>query len=177
MKQVSRLQTDSKMGRARTKAKRRRDDQQPSGNATLIERPLKRAKACDGAIHQSQPVSHPLLSRLYPHIQTLRDYILSRLPASSRLRRKKISSVGLQSETSGKAVTEAELGVARLLDCTVVAYSSLPETQTDDRWQQLTTFSQKGDESYVTLSDGYAGASFSQTEVCRIWAELHQRHY
>lgn len=152
----------------RTKCKRKRHNEQPFADATSIDRPVAKAKKArrgDGASETGKPVSHPLLSQLYPHVQTLRDYVLSRLPASSRLRRKKIASVGLVDEASGKTATEAEKDVARLLDTTVVAYSAQPDAQRDDRYEKWNGFSQKGDESFVTLSDGLAGACFSQTEV------------
>ncbi|KAB5579961.1 hypothetical protein GE09DRAFT_420893 [Coniochaeta sp. 2T2.1] len=143
----------------RTKNKRKRDHEQATGDAPLT-------KKGKGAPSTSKSISHPLLSLLYPHIQTLRDYVLSRLPASSRLRRKKIASVGLQSEESRTAPTEVELAVARLLDTTVVSFSHQPpKAEQDDRWRKWNSFSQKGDESYVTLSDGFTGAAFSQTEV------------
>lgn len=146
--------------------KRSRGLEKPCGDDSLTERAVKRVKGVDKTSNQRSPVSHPLLSRLFPHLQTLRDYVLSRLPASSRLRRKKIASVGLQSE-SKVSVTDIELAVARLLDATVVACSPQPEAPHDDRWGKWNSFSQKGDESYVTLSDGYEGASFCQTEVGR----------
>ncbi|OIW34484.1 hypothetical protein CONLIGDRAFT_587925, partial [Coniochaeta ligniaria NRRL 30616] len=149
------------MGRSTNK--RKRDSKQQTGDASSTERSAKKTKR--GNKSQNDSLSHPLLSQLYPHLQTLREYILSRLPASSRLRRKKIASVGLQSEASEKPVTEVELALARLLDTTVVARSAEREARHDDRWEKWNSFSQKGDESYVTLADGYAGASFSQTEI------------
>jgi len=160
-----------KMSRSRNK--RRGENEQASAVAPLTEqgatRP-KKSRRVDGTSDTGKLVivSHPLLSQLYPHVQTLRDYVLSKLPASSRLRRKKIASVGLSSEASGKPVTETEQNVARLLDTTVVASLTQSEAPVDDRWEKWNSFSQKGDESYVTLSDGFTGVSFSQTEVCRL---------
>ncbi|KAH8905114.1 hypothetical protein BR93DRAFT_765809 [Coniochaeta sp. PMI_546] len=127
------------------KNKRKRDSEQPSGDASLIGQSSKTAKKARKSSDDS--LSHPLLSQLYPHLQTLREYVLSRLPASSRLRRKKIASVGLQSNTSGTSLPKVELDLARLLDTTVVAYSTQSELQPDDRWEKWNSFSQKGDES------------------------------
>jgi telomerase reverse transcriptase len=148
--------------------KRKRSNAMPHEDAPSTGRATKKAKGDNNAAKHGETIVHPLLSLLYPHIQTLRDYVLSRLPTSSRLRRKKIASVGFQNESTGKPVTEIELAVAHLLDTTVVACSSSqPESRSDDnRWEKWVSFSQKGDESYVTLSDGFTGASFSQTEVC-----------
>lgn len=152
--------TREKMG-ATTSSKKKR------GNASTADRPAKKAKVKgdNSTVRQMRTVTHPLLSRLYPQIQTLRDYVLSRLLASSRLRRKKIASVGLQAGSTDKTVTDRELAVARLLDTTVVACSPQTAVQPDNRWEQWTSFSQKGDESYVSLSEGSKG-DFSQTEVC-----------
>lgn len=156
-----RIRPVEKMGRA--KNKRKDDSEQQSGVASVTNRSVKRAK------RDNKPsvgaLSHPLLSQLHPHLQTLREYILARLPASSRLRRKKIASVGLQSEASERSVTEVKLALARLLDTTVVAYSAQRGVQHDDRWEKWNSFSQKGDDSHVTLSDGHVGSSFCQTEV------------
>lgn len=154
----------------RTKNKRKRENEQSLADAASIDRAVAKAKKARGSDRTSdtgKSVSHPLLSRLYPQVQTLRDHVLSRLPASSRLRRKKIASVGLAEQSSGKTamVNATEKDVARLLDTTVVAYSAHQEALPDDRWEKWNSFSQKGDESYVTLSDGFAGASYSQTEV------------
>lgn len=170
MKEVPRLKDQDRLTEkmSRTKNKRKRENEQPLGVASSPAQRLKRAKKSKGGDRISdtrKSLSHPLLSQLYPHVETLRDYVLARLPASSRLRRKKIGSVGLASEASEKAVMEIEQDVARLLDTTVVAYSEPPEAQHDDRWEKWNSFSQNGDESYVTLSDGFAGASFSQAEV------------
>ena len=152
------------MGRIQNK--RKLDNDQATGVAPLTGEQSKKAKRGNEAPSNSRVISHPLLSQLYPHIQTLRHYVLASLPASSRLRRKKIASVGIQSEASANAVTEVELAVARLLDTTVVAYTALPDkAQQHDRWQKWNSFSQKGDESYVTLSDGFTDAAFCQTEV------------
>ena len=165
---ISRDVSTAKMSRARNK--RRRESEHASAAEPSAEKGATRAKKSrrvEGTSDNiSKSVSHPLLSQLYPQVQTLRDYVLSKLPASSRLRRKKIASLGLASEASGKeAVSETEQNVARLLDTTVVASSTQSNAPEDDRWEKWSSFSQKGDESYVTLSDGFTGASFSQTEV------------
>lgn len=110
------------------------------------------------------PVRRDLLEQCYPFVQTLRQYLLAKLPGSSRLRRKKIAAIG-QSDHR-----ELETPVARLLDTTLVCASKQEDSQQDEaketRWKQWLAFSQKGDESYVTLSGGPEGPFFSQSEVC-----------
>lgn len=105
-----------------------------------------------------------LLEQLYPNVETLRQYLLARLPATSRLRRKKIASLGRDSVPRDSI----EARLTQLLDTTFVCTGG-QTTQQDGangtRWQQWLSFSQKGDESYVTLSGGPEAAFFSQSEV------------
>jgi hypothetical protein len=145
--------------------KRKRCEQRQSGVGIPTGILNKKAKGSHTTKTHAGAAGHRLLSQLYPNLQTLREYVLAKLPASSRLRRKKITSVGLQDHAGGKTVTEAELAVARLLDCTLVGHGGQPDATPDKRWEQWTSFSQKGDESYVTLADGSAGGTYSQSEV------------
>lgn len=109
------------------------------------------------------PVKRDLLDNCYPHVRNLRQYLLSKLPGSSRLRRKKIATLG-QVQPS----TESEAEVVKLLDTALVCTSDQDDqaNATDTRWQQWLSFSQKGDESYATISDAREAES-SQSEVCR----------
>lgn len=126
----------------------------------------------------SPAVDHALLKQYYSQTTTLRDHVLASLPAASRLRRRKIASVGRTppSSSPAKACTEAEMALARLLDTTLVASRGplgseiVDESKTipDLRWEQWIRFSQRGaDESYVTLADGLGGSLYSQAEVRR----------
>ncbi|RYO73581.1 hypothetical protein DL764_010545 [Monosporascus ibericus] len=123
--------------------------------------------------HSSEPklsavtgIQHAMLEQFYPQVRNLRDYVLSKLPPSSRLRRKKVALVGKVGESPNSTLSEVEQSVGALLDSTLIGISEKPSCgSTDDRWEQWTAFSQKGDESYVTLSDGNAGSKFSQSEI------------
>ncbi len=110
-------------------------------------------------------MKHALLAQYYHEIQTLRQYALAKLPAASRLRRRKIASVGLARPGVEKAPTEDETALGELLDSTIVACRHHAEAEDDRRWEQWVGFSQRGDESYVTLSDGLKGSIYSQAEV------------
>ncbi|KAL1844292.1 hypothetical protein VTJ49DRAFT_2349 [Mycothermus thermophilus] len=155
--------------RKRAQSGSHRDHTHGAGHdAAAHHPPSKRLKS------QVSPVSikHVLLDRYYSETQTLRQYALAQLPASSRLRRRKIASVG--QVRSGSVVTEDEQKLADLLDNTFVS-RRLPrerghgDQDTQDgpshRWEQWLNFSQKGDESHVTLSDGLKGCIFSQSEI------------
>src|SRR5690349_14546948 len=47
-----------------------------------------------GSAVDQKPVQHVVLSSYYPKILTLRDFLLSKLPLSSRVRRRKITTLG-----------------------------------------------------------------------------------
>lgn len=134
--------------------------------ATRAAQDIHAAKTSIGSASSSPdiPVKRDLLEQCYLRVQTLRQYLLAKLPGSSRLRRKKIASIG-----QGESCPDLEARLARLLDTTLVCTSKEGETQQveakETRWQQWLSFSQKGDESYVTLSGGPDEPFFSQSEI------------
>lgn len=139
---------------------------------TIPDRPRKKtANAAHRAEGKSPEIKHAVISQYFGHVLSLRDYVLMKLPGTSRLRRKKIASVGISSSEDAN-VPDIERGLGLLLDTALVGCKGLPDRPervahaTDNRRQQWTNFTQKGDESHVTLSDGLAGAVFSQSEVC-----------
>ncbi len=148
------------------------------GRAKIVEkpplsRPLKRLKpASQHGLGSDGPVKHTLLAQYYSSVQTLREYLLAKLPASSRIRRKKIASVGLVSSSAGTTCTDAEVALGHILDTTLVGCRANDEPASDIspalRWEQWIGFSQRGDESYVTLSDGPRGSIYSQSEVSSV---------
>ncbi|KPM35632.1 hypothetical protein AK830_g10942 [Neonectria ditissima] len=128
----------------------------------------KRKNTCNDAsgskkpkIHSSEtPVRRDLLDRCYARVTTLREHILSNLPSSSRLRRKKIASLGQK-----EGIAEIEAQLVHLLDTSLVCtHQPQPDPQ-DTRWEQWVSFSQKGDESNVTISDGLFKSKYSQSEI------------
>lgn len=129
-----------------TKRKRRDGDASSHGN---LQPP-----------NQASPVRRDLLEQCYSNVATLREHCLSKLPSSSRLRRKKIASLGQHDSNS-----EIESRLARLLDTALVCSHQPHDAAQDTRWEQWLSFSQKGDESYVTLSDGLSASIYSQSEV------------
>ncbi|KAK0126716.1 hypothetical protein ONS95_008298 [Cadophora gregata] len=104
-------------------------------------------------------VKDALLTKYYPQVLSLREYLLSKLPVSSRVRRRKILSLG-RKEDSNK--TEQEL--TRCLDQTLVGVSRFKEVSQDDRWKQWTTFSQKPDDS-VSFANTSGVGTYSQSEI------------
>lgn len=165
--------------------KRKREPGQdiPSGTS-CSDQPVKQPRR--GSAENLQPpgvVKHALLAQYYPTILTLRQYVLARLPASSRIRRKKISAVGKTDQAadedahpgvqeSAKDPDHIHTSLARLLDTTIVTThvypTALKEAQPDGRSQKWIDYSQKGDDSHVTLSGGVASAVHCQSEVCSL---------
>ncbi|KAM4059685.1 telomerase ribonucleoprotein complex - RNA binding domain-containing protein [Hirsutella rhossiliensis] len=106
------------------------------------------------------PVHRDLLQQCYPKVRTLRDHAISKLPGGSRLRRRKIASLG-----SGKDCSDAEMTLAHVLDTTLICSSESPPRSDGSAYQQFLSFSQQGDESYVSLSDGIAASTEAQSEI------------
>jgi len=156
------------MARAKTLPKRTRgenenldDNSNTNNNNTTNTCSNKRAKKHHQQPHQN--VQHAVLTQYYAKIQTLRDWVLLKLPKSSKIRRRKLASVGLDASSAGKdAWSDEETALGQLLDTTLVAIRHDDNNTTkqaedlDLRWEQWIAFSQggTGDESYVTLSDG-----------------------
>ncbi|UKZ53736.1 hypothetical protein TrVGV298_007534 [Trichoderma virens] len=108
------------------------------------------------------PVKKDLLLLHYPVVCTLREHVLSSLPDTSKIRRKKIAALGSSIDASA-----IEIQLAHVLDSTLVG-TSLPTPKSESEeatWQQWLSFSQKGDESYVTISNGVASSIAIQSEI------------
>ncbi|KAF4948179.1 hypothetical protein FSARC_13818 [Fusarium sarcochroum] len=133
----------------------------------MITGKKRKLEAIDALGHQKQerlsgetPVRRDLLERCYAKVTTLREYVLCKLPQGSRLRRKKVASIG-----EGNEIGDSEKKLSRLLDTSLVCFADQPRDSDDTRWEQWLVFSQREDESYVSLSDGIAGSIYSQSEI------------
>lgn len=160
----------SKKRKRNATAKAARDDGPATKKAHLASHSGK-AVAATTSVH----VKHAILTQYFREVLTLRNYVLSKLPDSSRIRRRKIAAIGIASSPQDE-VSEVDRSVGALLDSTLVGLAEQTKTIPDNRWEQWTTFSQRGDESYVTLSDGLAGAAFSQSEVCHLKGYRLEHH-
>lgn len=141
--------------------KRKRSD-----NGALLRENSSRSGS-DDTVHRD------LFVQYYGSSTTLREYLLARLPRSSRLRRKKISSLCPTSDRS-----DLERQLATLLDSAIVCASRLDTGKDDVRWAQWVAFSsaQRHDDSNVTISNGLSDSQFCQSEIVEfvIW-RLFQR--
>lgn len=120
-------------------------------NTHVGGRPPKRARDADQSpLATTDGVDHPVLSSLYPKVSSLRHYLLSRLPTSSKNRRRKISQLGAQRPSpnaSATRVVDIELG--ELLDSTLVGVlsdsgsSAAREEAAKERDKDIESFSQQ----------------------------------
>ncbi|KEY71113.1 hypothetical protein S7711_00935 [Stachybotrys chartarum IBT 7711] len=118
--------------------------------------PVKKLKDSDS----STPVRRDLLESSYTRVSSLRAYVLSQLPKTSRIRRKKITGLGSQHNAS-----EATSQLAKFLDTTLVCTNSLVDELDDSISEQWQFFSQKADDSNVTISGGVAASVHIQSEI------------
>ncbi|CAI6341564.1 unnamed protein product [Periconia digitata] len=142
------------------------------GSANVGSRPSKRPRqaANQSPTATTSCIQHPVLARLYPKVVSLRHYLLSQLPTSSKNRRRKIAHLGVQqvpdngddkNDNSVDISTSAiDTEVAKLLDSILVGVASKHVTDativTDiakEHDQDLQTFSQQ-------LSSGSTGGTF-----------------
>ena len=110
-------------------------------------------------------VQHAVLSHYYSHVFTLRNYVLSRLPVTSRLRRKKVAAIGVINKSPDAPLSDMGQALGSILDSTLIGVPDGLQSPADNRLEGWKAFSQKADESYVTLSDGVAGFVETQTLV------------
>lgn len=114
-------------------------------------------------------VRRDLLQHHYQYVATLREYLLCKLPSSSRLRRRKIALIGTK-----EVLTPNEKKMANFLDTTLVGCDMPSQQQDPTRWATWLSFSQRPDDSHVTVSGGLESAMFCQREVCLTKLLLNQ---
>lgn len=145
----------------------RKRKRNPTNKTAVIEGPPenKRQPGSQRQDVKALQVKHAVLNQYFIQLLTLRDYVLQELPTTSRIRRKRIASVGLV-QSPEIEVSDIERSVGELLDSTLVGLTGQAKPAPDSsRLEKWASFTQKGDESYVTLSDGLAGAAYSQSDV------------
>ncbi len=123
-------------------------------------------------------IHHPVLSIYYPRLLSLRAYLLSRLPGSSKIHRRRLAGLGrfegegaaaAHAEAVGLSVDEA-VEIARLLDTTVVGLTSPSQVghryvnHIDGRPEEIPTVSQQ-EQTTILSRSGVNGDSFPQSEV------------
>ena len=137
------------------KRKRKRSGIGPGAD---IEGNQKRQRT-SGLLSGKEPVvKQALLNQYYQRVHSLREYLLSRLPTSSKIRRKKIISLGRK-----VADKEKDQKLAQFLDQTLVGVSKETGHSEEERQQQWIAFSQNADDSHLANLSGVG--VYSQAEV------------
>lgn len=103
--------------------------------------------------------THPVISLYYREVLTLRQYLLSHLPVSSKLRRRRIASLA-KSQTAEPSARS----LANLLDSTLVGVlkESTPKVDSE-RQRDYRAFSQSQSRSILVSTD--TGPTSPQSEV------------
>ena len=107
-------------------------------------------------------VKSALLLQFYPQVLTLRQYLLSKLPANSKVRTKKIRKIG-KNPSPDRELEDSTFST--FLDQTLVGVPQGVDTPQDERWKQWNAFSQKTEDSESTLANLSGLGIFSQSEV------------
>jgi telomerase reverse transcriptase len=138
-------------------AKRRRTSRGSEGDQ-------KRQKIADNLTGKDPVVKQALLSQYYPQVFSLREYLLSKLPAASKNRRRKISKLGQEPDLKNGGSQQA---LARFIDQTLIGVLKEDVGTREERIQQWTSFSQRTDLSESTFANmsGVGAGGISQSEV------------
>lgn len=109
-----------------------------------------------------------LLSQYYHEVMTLREYLLSKLPLSSKVRRRTIASVGKTQQSAEYDQTRGE-GVSanfmsKYLDGTLVGILEPSTRPKDERMKAWTSFSQLADKNDSGIG-GSVDGGYCQSEV------------
>ncbi|PCH03091.1 Reverse transcriptase [Penicillium occitanis (nom. inval.)] len=131
------------------------------------KRPQKATTPQDGPINKRQrtattsvTIEHPVLSRYYRRVVTLRQYLLEELPSSSKARRRRIISAGKRDENNKTSPNVSAIAVstqgsayggidfARFLDSTLVGLLHCPSpAELEARQREYAIFSQSEERS------------------------------
>ncbi|KAG0650734.1 Telomerase reverse transcriptase [Hyphodiscus hymeniophilus] len=136
-----------------------------------VESEQKRQRISSKSHIKDPIVKHAVLAQCYPQVFTLREYLLYKLPATSKIRRKRILNIGgKQNAGDGKDCT----ALSTFLDNTLVGLLNSNEVPLQERIQHWTSFSQRLDTSDATFANLSGTGNFSQSEIVDfvIWITL-----
>ena len=122
-------------------------------------------------------INHPTLRLYYRHILSLREFLLSQLPKTSKKRRRSIASLGKSAQTNSTGSLTEQFGdpngkevLARLLDQTLVC--SIDEYSANEYGydaKDVEAFSQKVS---LTARSSYGGRVYTQSELVDVAIRL-----
>lgn len=127
-----------------------------------IEGDQKRQKISGNTNGKDPVVKQALLAQYYPKVFSLREYLLSKLPTTSKIRRKKISKLGRHHDLGNG---EHQSSLAQFLDQTLIGVLKDDGVPREERVQQWSSFSQRADILDSNFGDLSGAGVFSQSEV------------
>jgi telomerase reverse transcriptase len=137
----------------------------PASQPSITASPS-RFKVANGPVSQDNKITtHPVISLYYRQVLTLRQYLLRQLPASSKLRRRRIASLRpFGSPSIADPGEDSVSPLAELLDSTLVGVLKEPSAKVDsDRQRDFRAFTQSQSRSILVSTD--TGPTSPQAEV------------
>ncbi|GAD98225.1 telomerase reverse transcriptase [Paecilomyces variotii No. 5] len=126
--------------------------------ARQTETPSKRVQVASKPSRENE-TTHPVISRYYLRVLTLRQYLLEQLPPSSKSRRRRVASLGRQGGDE-----ENIEALATLLDSTLVGILRETNRKNDqERQKDFAAFTQSQYKSSLTSTD--TGPTCPQSEI------------
>jgi hypothetical protein len=123
---------------------------------------------------QDPVVKNAVLAQYYLRVLSLREYLLSKLPPTSKIRRKKIFTFGRK---AGQETSGPDQSLANALDQILIGVSRDSQSSQEERWRQWASFSHRAaDTSASTLANLSGIGLFSQSEVCGYSVSLFRKH-
>jgi len=132
-----------------------------SGNNSVLGGGLKRQRPSGYPQSKESIVRDAVFAQYYPRVISLREYLISKLPTTSKIRKKKILSFGKNITSNG----EEDGTFSDFLDQTIIGVRNYVDISPQERIQQWTSFSQRLDTSNSTLANLTGAGMFSQSEV------------
>lgn len=140
------------------KRKRPGKDRGPTSSQASITAAPGRFKFSRDSVARTNCTTHPVISLYYRQVLTLRHYLLDQLPVSSRLRRRRITSLRSSPERSNVQP------LADLLDSTLVGVLKERSPKIDSERQRVyREFTQSQSRSVLVSTD--TGPTSPQSEV------------
>lgn len=118
-----------------------------------------RFKSLNAPDARNGQITHPVISLYYREVLTLRQYLLSHLPVTSKLRRRRIASLATSKTTDPSTRSLAELLGSTLIG---VLKQSTPKVDSE-RQRDYHAFTQSQSRSILVSTD--TGPSSPQSEV------------
>lgn len=145
------------MGKKRKRPQKPKNGPTPSSQTSITAAPS-RFESSKGSVARGNH-THPVISLYYRQVLSLRQYLLSQLPVTSKLRRRRITALRASPDRTNVQP------LADLLDTTIVGLLKESSPTIDSQRQKdYRAFTQSQSRSVVVSTD--TGPTSPQSEVC-----------